>query len=324
MAHVRRANGWRGGLLASWRSGPNLACAILGLVSVRIAVLGDVHTCFDDRDAAMLDEAGYDLVLFVGDLAGYRQREGLAVARSIARLRTPTLVLPGNHDGPHLLHLAAEVFGWERMATRLGGFMRARLDRLRRALGPAQLVGYSVHPLAAGDDAFSIIAARPHAMGGPRLVFSKHMRRAHGVASLTDSERHLCSLVDEAPHDRILFFAHNGPCGLGDTPDAIYGRDFETPRPDDPKDWGDPDLAAAVRYAQSRGKRVLATVAGHMHHHVKGGGRRPMTVERDGVLHVNAARVPRIFEQDGRTLRHHVRLGIVGDDVVADEILVDA
>jgi uncharacterized protein (TIGR04168 family) len=292
-------------------------------VSVRIAVLGDVHTCFDDRDAELLDAAAYDLVLFVGDLAGYRQREGLAVARSIARLRTPTLVLPGNHDGPHLLHLAAEVFGWERLAPRLGGFMRARLDRLRRALGPARLVGYSLHPVGAGDDAFTLIAARPHAMGGPRLAFTKHMRRAHGVATLADSERRLCALVDEAPHDRILFLAHNGPRGLGDTPDAIYGRDFRSPWPDDPRDWGDPDLTGAVRHAQARGKRVLATVAGHMHHSVKGGDRRPMTVERDGVLHVNAARVPRIFERDGRTMRHHVRLEVDDDGIRAEEALVE-
>jgi hypothetical protein len=59
-----------------------------------------------------------------------------------------------------------------------------------------------------------------------------------------------------------------------------------------------------------------------MHHHVKGGGSRPMAVERDGVTYVNAARVPRIFERDGRTLRHHVCLEIDGDRASATEVLL--
>lgn len=290
-------------------------------MTVRIAVLGDVHTHFDDRDAEWLDDAGYHVILFVGDLAGYRQREGVRVARSIARLRTPTLVLPGNHDGPHLLHLASEVFGWRHLSSHLGGFMGRRLDRLRGALGPAQLAGYSLHPIEAGDQALTLVAVRPHAMGGPRLPFAKHMQRAHGVASLDDSARRLCALVDQAPHERLLFLAHNGPSGLGDTPEAIFGRDFDTPWPGDPSDWGDPDLAAAIHHAQRQGKHVLGTVAGHMHHHVRGGGRRPVSVERDGILHVNAARVPRIFQRDGRTVRHHVRLEIHDDGIGVEEVL---
>ncbi|MFO0567443.1 MAG: hypothetical protein U0263_17420 [Polyangiaceae bacterium] len=64
-----------------------------GASSVRIAVVGDVHLAWDERDREDLDGAGYDLVAFVGDLAGYRQ-DALGVAQSISRLRTPAFVVP--------------------------------------------------------------------------------------------------------------------------------------------------------------------------------------------------------------------------------------
>ncbi|HKU42217.1 MAG TPA: metallophosphoesterase, partial [Polyangiales bacterium] len=76
---------------------------------MRIAVIGDVHLAWDARDVAALDAAAYDLLLFVGDLAGYGAEGGVRVARSIAELRTPALVLPGNHDAVTTLQLGAEV-----------------------------------------------------------------------------------------------------------------------------------------------------------------------------------------------------------------------
>ena len=47
-----------------------------------IAVVGDVHGHFDAVDVRQLDAAGYDLILFVGDLTGYRPGSGVAVARA--------------------------------------------------------------------------------------------------------------------------------------------------------------------------------------------------------------------------------------------------
>ncbi len=76
---------------------------------VRLAVVGDVHLAFGPEDVRTLDEGGYDLVLFVGDLAGYLHRGGLKVAHMIARLKTPVVVMPGNHDGALAAQLVAEV-----------------------------------------------------------------------------------------------------------------------------------------------------------------------------------------------------------------------
>ena len=114
-------------------------------MTLRLAIIGDVHLRFDSTDVRQLDAAGYDAVLFVGDLAGYDQRGGRRVARAIATLRTPAFVLPGNHDGPHLLQLASEVFpALSGLRPLLGGRQGARCAALDAALGDARLVAYEL------------------------------------------------------------------------------------------------------------------------------------------------------------------------------------
>jgi Raf kinase inhibitor-like YbhB/YbcL family protein len=49
-------------------------------------------------------------------------------------------------------------------------------------------------------------------------------------------------------------------------------------------------------------------VAGHMHHSVRGGGERTWLIERAGLLHLNAARVPRSRASIRGEERHHVCL----------------
>jgi uncharacterized protein (TIGR04168 family) len=283
---------------------------------VRIAVIGDVHLSFGDADVRHLNGAGYDLVAFVGDLAGYRHGGGVEVARAIGALRGPTLVIPGNHDATHVVHLAAEAFLLHRLRGALGGRQHRRAAALRRALGPAELCGYSVHPFE--THGLSVIAARPHTMGGPHLAFRRYLQQAHGVSTLEQSAARLCALVDRAPHERIVFLAHNGPTGLGGRRDDIWGCDFRR----EEGDFGDEDLRLAIAHARASGRRVLAVLAGHMHHAVKGGGVRRWQLERDGVLYVNAARVPRIFRENGRLVRHHVRVSIEGDGATAEPVLV--
>jgi uncharacterized protein (TIGR04168 family) len=93
-----------------------------------------------------------------------------------------------------------------------------------------------------------------------------------------------------------VFLAHNGPTGHGTdaaAPWSVFGRDL-----------GDPDLAEAVRYAKGKGRNVLAVLAGHIHHR---GGRRWL-LERDGTIYVNAARVPRVYDDNGRDVRHHLEV----------------
>ena len=106
----------------------------------------------------------------------------------------------------------------------------------------------------------------------------------------------------------------HGPAGLGDRADDIWGVDFAPGA----GDHGDGDLQTAVAYAQEKGKRVTAVVAGHMHHTLKDGGQRRWHVERDGVHYVNAARVPRI----DLGWHHHILLEIGADGVGVTAVAV--
>lgn len=282
-------------------------------------MVGDVHLQWDDRDVGHLDGAGYDLVAFVGDLAGYRH-DARGVAGSIARLATPAFVIPGNHDGVSLPHLAAETLERPRLARVLGGGQHRRCKSLREALAPVPLAGYSLHEARRDDLAVSVVAGRPHSQGGGFFAFARYLEQAFGVTSLQSSAERLCRLVDEAPHERLIFVAHNGPSGLGDRRHDIWGCDFRR----EEGDFGDVDLRAAIEHAQRVGKRVLAVAAGHMHHRIKGGGERRWLVERDGVLYVNAARVPRIERSASGELRWHVRLETDGERASAELVSVSA
>ncbi len=250
----------------------------------------------------MIDGAGYDLVLFVGDLAGLRLKGTLAVARVIAQLRTPVLVMPGNHDAPNAMQLLGEMWG-SRALIRLGERGTGpRRDAIADALGPGVLAGYSVHDL--GSD-LQMVAARPHSMGGPSLSFAPFLAARYGVASLQDSADKLIALVDGCTAPNLLFLGHNGPTGLGDRRDALWGCDFRSEQ----GDFGDPDLEAAIAHAVGAGRRVVGVVAGHMHHRLRGGGHRAWRAEQQGTLFVNAARVPRIWtDRVGVERRHHVAI----------------
>lgn len=285
---------------------------------VRIALVGDVHLAFGPKDVEAIDARDYDLALFVGDLAGYLHRGGVKVSRLIASLRTPTVVIPGNHDAAQPAQIVAEVVRNEAAIGMLAGGQRARVDELRRALSPAVLGGYSTHPLELGGLRFDLLVARPHSFGGPHLAFRPYLEEAFGVTDIASSAARLCALVDACESDRLVILAHNGPSGLGERRHDPWGCDFRKGE----GDFGDPDLAEAVAHARQRGKRVVAVLAGHMHHALRGGGLRTWTTTREGTLFVNAARVPRVFRQDGAELRHHVCVTIDADGARAEEVLV--
>ena len=272
-------------------------------------MVGDIHGRWDAEDVRLLDEAGYDGVLVVGDLAGLRFGPAERVARSLATLRTPTVFVPGNHDGANALHLLGAVTGQPLLGRPFDAAFGRNLQTLREAVGPHALGAYSRHRF--GD--LTVIAARPHSMGGPTLSFADHLQATWGVGSLDASAARLQALVDGAETERLVFVAHNGPTGLGSTRSSPWGCDFRAAE----GDWGDPDLETAITYAKRAGRRVLAVCAGHMHRKLRGGGQRTWRTEQDGTLYLNAAEVPRI-RKDGR--RHHVRLELHADHATAEDV----
>jgi hypothetical protein len=68
---------------------------------------------------------------------------------------------------------------------------------------------------------------------------------------------------------------------------------------------------------------VLAVVAGHMHWQPRSAGTRRWQTVSDGILYVNAARVPRIFPSAAGFVHHHVELTLGPAGVTASEVLVE-
>jgi uncharacterized protein (TIGR04168 family) len=290
-----------------------------GTRAATIGVVGDVHLYWDDEDVAFFNSAGYDLLLFVGDLAAYTQVRGHRVARSLRKIRVPAMCIPGNHDGLHALQLGAEIAP---RAHRLrNAFCEGQARRCRsldKALGDVELVAYSQHRLAPAGVPLNVVVGRPHSIGGRRLACLRYLDEAYGVDSMEASIERMKVLIDACDDAPILFLAHNGPSGLGDRADSIWGCDFRKKE----EDWGDQDLEEAVRYANGSGRKVLAAVAGHMHRRTKSGKSRPAQVEKDGVLYVNAAEVPRHRQINGQKTRHHVRLTVSSGGVTAKDLWI--
>lgn len=267
----------------------------------RLAVVGDIHESWDERDAGLLDAEGYDGALFVGDFFAHRVGSGLETARRVASLRTPAVAVAGNHDAVPLRHLAAEmVDGLAPFRDVLGRGMTARVEAFRQALGPIALGGYSLHDLGS----VQILVGRPHSAGGPRLTYARYLKSAFGIGSMHESARRLRVLVEQAARERpLVMLAHNGPTGLGVHASDPCGRDFHPSH----GDWGDQDLRAAIEHARDLGLPLVAVVFGHMHHALRWGmGERRWNQRDDGVLYVNAARVPRIVGG----VRHHIALEV--------------
>jgi uncharacterized protein (TIGR04168 family) len=279
----------------------------------RLAVIGDLHTHWDEVDLAHFAGSDYDLLYFTGDLGGGTADSSLRVARSMAALRRPTLVMPGNNDTGDINALAAEL-AHQNGLNQLMSIATAA----KGASDPIMLCGYSHHLIHAGELDISLIAGRPHSMGGPNLSFPEYMADTYQIDSLETSRQKLFEIVEQADAEHLIFLAHNGPFGLGEQPHDMWGCDFKG----DGGDWGDPDLAEAIAHARRLGKTVLAVVAGHMHLRTRQGCERPWKMDIDGILYINAARVPRIFSGEDDVYRHHVSVTISPAGIYAEEILV--
>ncbi|MGB5503389.1 MAG: metallophosphoesterase, partial [Polyangiales bacterium] len=200
-----------------------------------VAVIGDVHLFWDDADVAFFNDGGYDLLLFVGDLAGYTQLRGRGVARLLRKLRVPAMCIPGNHDGLHALQLGAEIAPRaHRLRNAFCQGQAGRCASLERALGKVELLGYSRRRVAPAGVPLNIVVGRPHSIGGRRLACLRYLAERYGIDSMDASAGRLKGLVDSCDDAPILFLAHNGPSGLGDRADSIWGCDFRKKE----EDWG--------------------------------------------------------------------------------------
>ena len=132
----------------------------------QIAVIGDVHEQWNNADNDYFNQSAYDLLLFVGDLTSiFSLKRTPSIAKRLARLRKPALLIPGNHDIHNLVQMVAEVLDHEQMMWWSGARHAAFQARLRDWIAPVELAGFSTHHFRFGDVAFDVVAARPYSMG---------------------------------------------------------------------------------------------------------------------------------------------------------------
>ena len=286
---------------------------------INIAIVGDIHHFFAQFDVDYFNQADYDLLLLTGDIPFQSSGAERQLLGRLSALRKPALLIPGNHDCATKAQFLAEATGqsWLGAIGRPG--QEQLVNELRDGLEPVVLCGYSTHAYRFADRDLAVIAARPLSFGGPDLSYRAYLQSSFAVDSVQTSAERLQQLIAGSAAGDLLFLSHNGPSGLGASAEDIWGCDFKP----EAGDYGDPDLEMAIHYARKIGKRVPAVVAGHMHHALQTGGSRRWLVQRDETSYINAARVPRIFNLDGRVIHHHIALRITPDRSVVEEMLVD-
>ena len=123
-----------------------------GNARFRLGVIGDLHTHWDRVDVAQFADTDYDLLYFTGDLGGGTSESCLRMAREMAALHHPTLVMPGNNDTVDIEHLAAEL-------AHQNGLNRLLSMASDDAPGhPIVLCGYSRHTVHTSDQSVDLIA----------------------------------------------------------------------------------------------------------------------------------------------------------------------
>lgn len=269
---------------------------------IKIAIIGDLHGSFDAADAAYFNRSDYDLLLLTGDLGSGTAQNGIAVAREVARLEKPTLVVAGNNDAPYASDIAAEF----KYQGRLAALMRSMRSETTESGSAVHLAGYDLRTYTFRDFTFSVLVGRPYSRGGPEIAFPSELAERYGVRGFEHSRERLFELIEAAPSHDVIWLAHNGPSGLGSNATDIWGCDFKA----EGGDWGDIDLEEAIFHTRMK-KRLVAVIAGHMHRSIRQSGKRTdrtAVVEKSGSLYINPSVVPRIVSGEFGPRRHHMAL----------------
>lgn len=274
-----------------------------------LAIVGDVHDQWSEADALALYRLGVDLVLFVGDFGN----EAVALVRQVAALNLPKAVILGNHDAWY------SATPWGRKKCPYNPQQEDWVAQQLQDLGDCH-VGYGHLDLP--QFGLSVVGGRPFSWGGSDWTNAPFYAERYGVYGFDDSINRMCEAVAATDYDDLIFIGHCGPKGLGEEPEAPCGRDWKPIG----GDFGDPDLAAAIAYAKRCGKAVPLVAFGHMHHtlrHRKDQPRRQVHSE-GSTLYLNAARVPRWRQQEGRTQRHFALVTMQAKQVTrARQVWVD-
>jgi uncharacterized protein (TIGR04168 family) len=273
---------------------------------LRIAVIGDVHDLWEPEDARALDELGVDLALFVGDFGN----EAIGVVAAIAQLQLPIAVALGNHDAWY----TATPWGRQQCP-----YDRKTVDGVQQQLdllGVAH-VGYGYREFPKLE--LAVVGGRPFSWGGPDWKYQEFYQDRFGVGDFADSTQKIVTAGLATRSQTLLVLSHNGPFGLGETPESPCGRDWSPLG----GDHGDPDLTEAIEQLQAAGKHIPLVAFGHMHHslrHTRHIQRQALQVKAETV-YLNAACVPRI-QQTPHGKQRNFSLVTLQDGQVQDVSLI--
>ncbi len=250
-------------------------------LSIKIAVVGDVHDQWEDEDNLALQHLGVDLVLFVGDFGN----ESVNIVRAIASLDLPKAVILGNHDA---WYSASE---WGKKKKPYDDNSQDRVQEQLDLLG-INHVGYG--KLDFPEFNFTIVGSRPFSWGGQDWKNGDFYRDRYNINNFAESTERIVASAKTATYKTIIFLGHNGPFGLGDHFYDPCGRDWRV----EGGDFGDPDFANAIAQTRNLGKTIPLVVFGHMHHQLKQKDytRIPTYMDSDQTMYFNAAIVPRIVK----------------------------
>ncbi|MEO3705695.1 TIGR04168 family protein [Trichormus azollae] len=270
-------------------------------LTLKIAVVGDVHDQWEVEDGLALKHLGVDLVLFVGDFGN----ESVEVVRVIASLDIPKAAVMGNHDA---WYSATE---WGRKKC---PYDRMKEDWLQKQIDLLGLAHVSYSKLDFPEWNLTVVGGRPFTWGGHEWRFADICTERYGTSCLEESAEKIFQVVKSAACENIIFLGHNGPSGLGDRPDDPCGKDWHPVG----GDFGDPDLAEAISLSLNIGKTIPLVTFGHMHRtlrYTKKTQRRAVFRSPEGIIYLNAANVPRIIETDGVKLRNFSLVSLEGSVV---------
>ncbi|KAL5150241.1 hypothetical protein HKD37_13G036914 [Glycine soja] len=297
----------------------NLSRSSMAVSSIRIAVVGDVHDCWNlEQDSKALEllqtyitaarfGAVYRQVsLLLINLSHYGDfgEENLEVIKSVVNLEFAKAVILGNHDAwftkqfsgskeKDKVQLQLECLGKEHVAYQRSDFPQIKV---------------------------SVVGGRPFSIGGKpmfrkklllaRILYNfptlkinfinfEHCRR-YGVKDMDESAKRIQKAALGTPEDHFLILlAHNGPTGLGSDSNDICGKDWEF---EGDGDHGDPDLAQAISLLKENNQiSIPLVVFGHMHKELAYGNgfRKMIVVGADNTIYLNGAIVPRVKRLGG-------------------------
>ncbi|MFN3603357.1 MAG: metallophosphoesterase [Leptonema sp. (in: bacteria)] len=282
---------------------------------MKLALFGDIHHFFDDKDVQYFNNSDFDFLIFTGDLPDFFHLRK-KIYKVLRKLKKKSYLIWGNHDGFSFLEVVGEIFKKNFLRVKEKDFnkIETRLKRLQNELGENFVCGgFQIEKL---NDSLALFLVRPHSIGGDSIAYKEYLKKKYIIYDLESSFLKMKKLLHEYLEKNtlrtLIFLGHNGPHGLGNLPYDLWGCDFNPQL----GDFGDKDYTKIIQYAQSLNIQIPLVIGGHMHHklskQIKEQRERKSIAKLNNTYYINPAKVPRI----SKNLRYFVSVEFLSDTSV--------